>query len=99
VLEIDSGFTDGFSLVIRALFETSGLRLGVGCPWNFAIPAVRNNAATKNLIGFIAPILTIGFQFGSLKERKDAISVRGSARASRAGFGASPKPLPLHEEA
>jgi hypothetical protein len=54
--------------VIKALFETSGVRPGVDCAWELRDEARNKRAAlSKKLIGFITPILLGGGESGSAK--------------------------------
>ena len=58
----------GVDFVIKALFETSGIRPGVDCAWEPREEArIKRAALSKKLIGFIAPILLGGGESGSAK--------------------------------
>ena len=51
----------GVDFVIKALFETSGVRPGVDCAWELRDETrIKRAALSKNLIGFTAPILLRG---------------------------------------
>jgi len=58
----------GVDFVIKALFETSGVRPGVDCAWEPREEArIKRAALSKKLIGFIAPILLGGGESESAK--------------------------------
>src|SRR6266550_1977876 len=61
----------GVDFVIKALFETSGVRPGVDCAWEPREEArIKRAALSKKLIGFIAPILLGGGEIGKRKARE-----------------------------
>jgi hypothetical protein len=58
----------GVDFVIKALFETSGVRPGVDCAWELRDETrIKRAALSKNLIGFTAPILLGGGESESVK--------------------------------
>ena len=58
----------GVDFVIKALFETSGVRPGVDCARELRDEArIKRAALSKNLIGFTAPILLGGGESESVK--------------------------------
>ena len=60
----------GVDFVIKALFETSGVRPGPGvdCAWELRDETrIKRAALSKNLIGFTAPILLGGGESESVK--------------------------------
>ena len=58
----------GVDFVIKALFETSGIRPGVDCAWELRDETSNKSAAlSKKLIDFTAPILLGGGESESVK--------------------------------
>jgi hypothetical protein len=78
--------------VIKALFETSGVRPGVDCAWELRDETrIKRAALSKKLIGFTAPILLERRRIGKCKARRFQPASSSSAsnccfRCRRADF-------------